>query len=138
MGSRAIFRSTRSDRESSTLADLSINAFTILALGAYILIAKRAASRENSPGVSVWLRICLGVFFVCVALSMAATLSVLIGTAQGQLLGYIPGVDIYLPALHPWAVVSGYVIGNILTAIVFRGTMFWYFGYLSGAPMRRS
>ena len=113
---------------------LSTSVFTVLALGAYIFIMRRASSRENAAGLSAGFRLLLGAFFVCVAFSTAAGLSVLIAAFQVQVLGYLPEEGALPPAVSPWTMFSSYLVGNLVTVLVFHRAMHWYFGQLSGVP----
>ena len=114
------------------MATLSTSAFTILALGAYIFIARRVASRENAPGLSAGLRLLLETVFVCAAFSTAAGLSVLIAAAQVVVVGYVSGEVEFPREVNPWTMASSYLVGSMATAVVFHRVMSWYFGYLSG------
>ena len=118
------------------MATFSSSVFTILALAAYIFVMRRAASRENAPGLWALFRLLLAAFFVCVALSTAAGVSVLLA-AQVLVLGYFTEEGVLPPAVSPWTMTSSYLIGSITTALVFHRAMSWYFGYLSGLPGER-
>lgn len=115
------------------MAGIWINALAILALGVYIFIARRAASSGGVQGPSTWFRMLLVAFFVCAALSFASALSVLLAAAQGQVLARIPVERSLDATLRPWTVASGYLLGNVLTALAFRRMTFRYFRALSGA-----
>ena len=113
---------------------LSTSVFTVLALGAYIFIIRRASSREKAPGLSAGFRLLLGTVFVCAAFSTAAGLSVLIAAAQVLVVGYVSG-DVEFPReVSPWAMFSSYLLGNLTTVLVFHRVMSWHFGNLSGVP----
>lgn len=123
-----------SNEEGCELAIFSSSAFTILALGACIFIMRRAAGRENAPGLSARFRLILGTFFVCVAFSTAAGLSALIAAAQVLVMGYLAEEGALLPAVSPRAMASSYLVGSMATVSAFHRVMYWYFGYLSGLP----
>ena len=95
---------------------------------------RRSASRENAPGLSPHFRLVLGTFFVCVAFSTAAGLSVLLAAGQVLLIGYFAEEGALIPAVSPWTMASSYLLGSIATVLLFHRVMYWYFGHLSALP----
>ena len=118
------------------MSDLFPSIPPILALGAFILTVRRATGSKNAPGVSSWLRLLLGAFFVSVAMSVAAATAVLLLAVEGWLLALL-GIglgtgDTALSTAHPWTVTANYLIATVLTALIFHWSMSWYFHLLAG------
>ena len=106
----------------------------MLALAVYIFIVKRSASKDNSPCDSAWLKLSLSCFFVCVALSAAATIAILLAAAQGWAMSFFGASGANALAAHPWTVTTSYLAANALTALVFHRSTLWYFRNFSAPP----
>ena len=102
------------------------------ALSPYIYSARKAASKENAPGVSTGLRISLAIFFVCVGFSAAVAVSVVFTAIQATVLAFIFDGDVTFFATRPWTLASSYFAGNVVTAVIFHKTMMWHFRRMGG------
>lgn len=110
---------------------LFASGFSILALGAYIYITRRAAGGQNAPGLSPGYKVCLGAVFVAAALSAAATGAVLLALAQDLVLAFLATGETAWSGIRPWTVTASYITANGLTALVFHRSVSRYFRRLA-------
>ena len=115
------------------MSDFFASGFSILALGAYIYIARRAAHVGNAPGLSLWFKLCMGAFFVSVAMPATASIALVLAVSVVHGLPTLVTSESALATAHSWTVAASHFMAIALASLILHRSMSWYFRHVAGS-----